>query len=65
MTPAGHRGAPFVAALALLAGITFSTATWSGLGPLAVTTQAARAAEVVAEVAQDAPEAAAEATEKE
>ena len=51
MTPAGHRGAPHAAALALLAGITFSTATWSGLGPLAVTTQGARAAEVTAEVA--------------
>ena len=51
MTPAGHRGAPHVAAIALLVGITVATATWSGVGPLAVTTQAARAAEVTAEVA--------------
>ena len=52
MTPAGHRGALYAAALALLAGITVATATWSGLGPLAVTTQAARAAEVVAEATE-------------
>ena len=52
MTPAGHRGVPYVAALALLAGITVATAAWSGLGPLAVTTQGARAAEVVAEVTE-------------
>ena len=52
MTPAGHRGASYAAALALLAGITFVTATWSGLGPLAVTTQAVRAAEGVAEATE-------------
>ena len=52
MTPAGHRGVPYAAALALLAGITVATAAWSGLGPLAVTTQGARAAEVVAEVTE-------------
>ena len=51
MTPAGGRGAPYAAALALLAGITFATATWSGLGPLAVTTSPARAVEITAEVA--------------
>ena len=52
MTPAGHRGVPYAAALALLAGITVATAAWSGIGPLAVTTQGARAAEVVAEVTE-------------
>ena len=52
MTPAGHRGAPYAAALALLAGITLATATWSGLGPLALTAQSARAAEDTAEITQ-------------
>ena len=33
MTRAGNRGAPFVAALALLAGITFVTAAWAGVAP--------------------------------
>ncbi|MGA1422758.1 MAG: hypothetical protein ACO32N_02585 [Candidatus Limnocylindrus sp.] len=31
MTPAGNRGAPLSAALALLAGITLSTAVWAGI----------------------------------
>ena len=52
MTPAGHRGALYAAALALLAGITVATATWSGLGPLALTAQSARAAEDTAEITQ-------------
>jgi len=54
VTPAGHRGAPHAAAFALLAVITFVTATWSGLGPLAVTTSRARAAEIMAEAATEA-----------
>ncbi|MEI6598748.1 MAG: hypothetical protein WCL22_06935, partial [bacterium] len=51
MTPAGHRGAPYAAALALLAAITVATATWAGLGPLAGTTRSARAAESLAATA--------------
>ena len=47
MTPARHRGAPYGAALALLAAITVATATWAGLGPLAVATRSARAAEPI------------------
>ena len=31
MTPAGNRGAPLSAALALLAAITLSTAVWAGV----------------------------------
>ena len=49
MTPAGNRGAPLSAALALLAGITLSTAVWAGVAnarPVSVATETARVATI-------------------